>query len=68
MVNHEKKIQRSYISKDGYSITAACRAYLEPLIRGEDTPPYGKDGLPVYVQLKNTALAKKLPEYRIADR
>jgi 6-phosphofructokinase len=68
VANHEKKMPRSYISKDGYGITAACRAYLEPLIRGEDPPPYGKDGLPVYVTLKNAAVPRKLPEYRIADR
>ena len=68
VANHEKKMPRHFISKDGYGITAACRSYLEPLIRGEDTPPYGKDGLPAYVTLKNVAVARKLPEYRIADR
>ena len=68
VANHEKKMPRHFISKDGYGITAACRSYLEPLIRGEDTPPYGKDGLPTYVTLKNAAVARKLPEYRIADR
>jgi 6-phosphofructokinase len=68
VANHEKKMPRSYITRDGYGITAACRAYLEPLIRGEDPPPYGRDGLPQYVTLRNTAIRKKLPEYRIADR
>jgi ATP-dependent phosphofructokinase / diphosphate-dependent phosphofructokinase len=68
VANHEKKMPRSFISKDGYGITEACRRYLEPLIRGEDPPPYGRDGLPTYVTLKNTAVARKLPEYRIADR
>jgi len=68
VANHEKKMPRGYITKDGYGITAACRKYLEPLIRGEDTPPYGRDGLPIYVTLKNVAVAKKLPAYRIADR
>jgi 6-phosphofructokinase len=68
VANHEKKMPRSYITRDGYGITAACRTYLEPLIRGEDPPPYGRDGLPSYVTLKNTAVRKKLPEYRIADR
>ena len=29
---------KSYISKDGYGITAAARRYLEPLIEGEDYP------------------------------
>jgi 6-phosphofructokinase len=67
VANHEKKMPRSFISKDGYGITEACRRYLEPLIRGEDPPPY-KDGLPAYVRLKNTPVARKLPEYRIADK
>ena len=68
VANHEKKMPRNFISKDGFSITDACRRYLEPLIRGEDPPPYGKDGLPVYVTLKNQLVAKKLPAYKIADK
>jgi ATP-dependent phosphofructokinase / diphosphate-dependent phosphofructokinase len=68
VANHEKKMPRSFITKDGYGITEACRRYLEPLVRGEDPPPYGRDGLPAYVRLKNTAVARKLPAYRIADR
>jgi 6-phosphofructokinase len=68
VANHEKKMPRDFITKDGYGITDKCRRYLEPLIRGEDAPPYGKDGLPVYVKLKNTAVAKKLPVYKIADK
>ena len=35
----------------------------EPLIRGEAPPPYGRDGLPKYVELKNTLLKRKLPEF-----
>jgi ATP-dependent phosphofructokinase / diphosphate-dependent phosphofructokinase len=68
VANHEKKMPRSYITRDGYGITAACRKYLEPLIRGEDPPPYGRDGLPQYVVLRKTLVAKKLPAYKIADR
>ena len=68
VANHEKKMPRDFITKDGYGITDKCRRYLEPLVRGEDAPPYGKDGLPVYVKLKNTAVAKKLPVYKIADK
>jgi hypothetical protein len=34
---------------------------LAPLIAGEDHPTY-KEGLPVYVTLKNQLVAKKLPE------
>ncbi len=59
VANKEKKLPRRYISKDGFSITNAARRYLEPLIRGEDYPPYVK-GLPDYVTLKNVPVKKKL--------
>ncbi|WP_440223624.1 6-phosphofructokinase [Dokdonella sp. MW10] len=68
VANHEKKLPKRFISRDGYGITDAARRYLEPLVRGEDAPPYGKDGLPRYVRLKNTSVAKKLPAYAIADK
>ncbi len=60
VANHEKKMPASFIRKDGYGITAAARTYLEPLIRGEVPPPYGRDGIPAYVSLKNVAVKKKL--------
>jgi 6-phosphofructokinase len=50
IANHEKKMPASYIRKDGYGITAACRIYLAPLIAGEAPVPYGKDGLPRYAR------------------
>ena len=59
VANREKTMPRHYISKDGFGITAAARRYLSPLIRGEDYPPY-RNGLPVYVNLKNVPVAKKL--------
>jgi 6-phosphofructokinase 1 len=68
IANHEKKLPPSYITKDGYGITAAARRYLGPLIRGEDPPKYGKDGIPDYVRLKNPAVKKKLPKYSIEDK
>ena len=52
------------ITPDGFSITAKCRTYLAPLIKGEDYPPY-KDGLPQYVRLKNVAVTKKLAGFKI---
>jgi len=52
IANKEKMLPRRYITKDGFGITAAGRRYLEPLIRGEDYPPY-INGLPNYVTLKN---------------
>lgn len=64
VANREKMMPKRYISKDGFGITPAARRYLEPLIRGEDYPPYGKDGLPKYVSLKKVMLAKKLPKFK----
>ena len=64
VANVEKKMPRNFISRDGYHITAACRRYLQPLIAGEDYPPY-KNGLPDYVRLKNVMLAKKLPKFDV---
>jgi 6-phosphofructokinase 1 len=63
VANVEKKLPRRYISSDGFHITAACRRYLAPLIRGEDYPPY-RDGLPRYVRLKNQLAPKKLPDWK----
>ncbi len=59
VANVEKMLPRDFISKDGYGITAKARAYLAPLMKGEDPPPF-RDGLPQYVRLKNVAVAKKL--------
>jgi 6-phosphofructokinase 1 len=59
IANVEKMLPRDYISADGYGITAKARAYLGPLIRGEDFPPF-KDGLPQYARLANAAVPKKL--------
>ncbi len=59
IANKEKMVPRRYISTDGFSITAACRRYLAPLIRGEDYPPY-INGLPKHAKLKKVRVAKKL--------
>jgi ATP-dependent phosphofructokinase / diphosphate-dependent phosphofructokinase len=63
VANHEKKMPANFIRKDGYGITDAARRYLEPLIRGEAPPPYGRDGLPKYVQLKNAPVKTRLPRF-----
>jgi 6-phosphofructokinase len=59
VANVEHKMPRNFITKDGFHITDACRKYLAPLIMGEDYPPF-KNGLPQYVVLKKTPVAKKL--------
>jgi ATP-dependent phosphofructokinase / diphosphate-dependent phosphofructokinase len=65
VANVEKMMPKSFITKDGFGITKRCRTYLEPLIAGEDYPPYGKDGMPKYVQLKNVAVPKKLKGFKL---
>jgi len=65
VANVEKMMPRSFISKDGFGITARAREYLSPLIQGEDYPPY-RDGLPQYVRLKNQLVRKKLPAFKPA--
>ena len=59
VANQEKQVPRNFITQDGFGITAACRRYLLPLVAGEDYPPYVR-GLPAYVSLKGTPVAKKL--------
>jgi len=60
VANVEKHVPREYITADGFGITPACRRYLEPLIAGEDYPPYDR-GLPVYAKLRNRPVRRKLP-------
>lgn len=62
VANVEKPMPRDYISADGFGITEKGRAYFEPLIRGEDYPPY-KNGLPDYARLKKVLADKKLPAW-----
>ena len=69
IANIEKKLPKNFITRDGFGITAAARTYFEPLIRGEDTPPYdATTGLPKYAALKRSLVKKKLPTYSIADK
>jgi len=60
VANVEKMLPRGFITKDGFGITGKARDYLQPLLQGEDPPPF-KDGLPQYVRLANVAVKKKLP-------
>ena len=65
VANREKMMPKSYITADGMGITPAARRYLAPLIRGEDYPPYDRDGLPKYVRMKKVLVKKKLPEFEV---
>ena len=63
IANHEKTMPKGFIRKDGYGITAAARRYLAPLIAGEAFPPFGRNGLPDYVQVDQAVLRRKLPRW-----
>jgi 6-phosphofructokinase len=64
VANVERKMPAGFISADGFHITAACRAYLQPLIEGEEPPPF-RLGLPDYVRLKNVSVPRKLGAFTI---
>jgi 6-phosphofructokinase 1 len=64
VANVERKMPRSFISADGFGITAKGKRYLAPLIAGEDYPSY-KDGMPQYVTLKKVLVKKKLPAFEL---
>ncbi|MDJ0957353.1 MAG: 6-phosphofructokinase [Arenicellales bacterium] len=64
VANVEKMMPRDFISEDGFGITEQCRQYLEPLIQGEDYPPY-QNGLPTYIRLNNVMVEKKLEPFDI---
>ena len=64
IANVERKMPAEFITADGFHITDACRTYLQPLIEGEDPPPY-RNGLPDYVRLKNVTVAKKLGAFKV---
>jgi len=59
VANREKMMPRSYITRDGFGITAAARRYLAPLIQGEAHPPY-RAGLPAYGSLKLALVRRRL--------
>ncbi|MFP4601449.1 MAG: 6-phosphofructokinase [Halochromatium sp.] len=64
VANVEKFMPREFITEDGFGITPACKAYLLPLIQGEDYPPFD-NGLPRFVTLKNAPVAKKLEPFEL---
>lgn len=62
VANVERKVPRSFITNNGFGITARARRYLSPLIQGEAYPPY-RNGLPLYRGLLNSLVPKKLSAY-----
>jgi 6-phosphofructokinase 1 len=63
VANVEKMMPRDFITEDGFGISSACRRYLEPLIQGEDYPPYHR-GMPRYARMKNALTEKKLAAFK----
>jgi 6-phosphofructokinase 1 len=63
IANHEKKMPANFIRTDGYGITAACRRYLAPLIRGEADVSWSRDGLPAHTRLELATLPRRLPPW-----
>lgn len=63
IANHEKTLPADYIVDDGFGITDKARRYLEPLIRGEDYPPYDEHGLPKYFRPKMTTVSQRLSAF-----
>lgn len=59
VANKERKLPRSFITRDGFGITDEARAYLSPLIEGEDYPPY-RNGIPLFAKLKLQSVERKL--------
>jgi len=65
IANREKHLPKKYISRDGFGITPSARAYLEPLIRGEAYPSYGRDGLPQFLRPELSLIERKLPDFEV---
>jgi hypothetical protein len=65
VANVEKMMPMDFISEDGYGITAKCKEYLYPLIKGEAYPEYDDNGMPIYVTLKNEIVEKKLEAFEL---
>ena len=63
IANVEKKLPKSFITKNGMDVTAKAINYLAPLIEGEAFPPF-KNGIPKIEKLKLIEVKKKLAKWR----
>ena len=63
IANLEKKLPKSFISKNGMNVTQKAIDYLMPLIQGESYPPY-KNGIPLTKEFKLIKAEKKLPKWK----
>ena len=63
IANLEKKLPKSFISKDGFDVNSKAIEYLSPLIKGEAYPRF-KNGIPRIKKLKLIQVKKKLPNWK----
>ena len=63
IANLEKKLPKSFISKDGFGVNSKAIEYLSPLIKGEAYPRF-KNGIPSIKKLKLIQVKKKLPNWK----
>ena len=63
IANVEKKLPKSFITKDGFGITKKGLDYFSPLIQGEGPIDY-KNGLPKLERPKLILAKKKLPNWK----
>lgn len=59
IMNREKRLPRSFLTADGYRLSARARRYFGPLIRGEAWPPFSA-GLPVHARLRLQPVRRRL--------
>mgnify|MGYP003321411997 CR=1 FL=1 len=64
IANVEKKLPKSFITKDGFNVNARAIKYLQPLILGEAYPKFF-NGIPKLEKLKLIEVEKKLPKWKL---
>ena len=64
IANVEKKLPKSFISKDGFNVNLKAVRYLQPLIIGEAYPKFF-NGIPKLEKLKLVKVKKKLSKWEV---
>ena len=63
IANLEKKLPKSFITKDGLNVNKKAIDYLMPLISGENFPEF-QNGIPKIEELKLVKVKKKLSKWK----